>query len=295
MSKKRSQSQMILETIEGIADGTPTSPSPSPEGDASPIDQEMAKVVGFLKNPDNNGKTVEVQTRLLSIASNIRRDVPADEAFEALKHSIATYGLLQPVIVQLHNGKPTITAGHRRFKACTELGVEKIRIIARNEDRTTLQVFENIHRADLSPIEYCEAIKALKDSNQGWTIADLCKAIGQADRKTVGYYLKIADWSEERKKKAIAQNWSKRQLIAMEKSKSEEAMGDASPKNADKLETILSRMTIAPKDRKTLLRVSRPLLTLSKIQLEQLEALVKELKQDQAGPAEPADGAPLPH
>jgi len=274
MSKKRSQSQMILETIDAIDS------KKSPLGDASPSDEDMLKLIAFLQNPENNGKPVEVQTRLLSIDSNIRREILIDESYEALKQSIAMYGLLQPIIIQLHLGKPTITAGHRRFKACLELGQQRIRAIARSEqDRTTIQIFENIHRSDLSPIEYCEAIKALKDVNPGWTISDLCNAIGQADRKTVGYYLKIADWPEDRKKHAIEHKFSKRQLIACEKAKAKEPpVGDASPMQPERIEAILNQMSITGVDRRALLKASKPILSLSRKQLDQLEAILKELK-----------------
>ena len=44
----------------------------------------------------------------------------SDEAFDRLKHSIGSFGVIKPIIV---NGGGTILAGHQRTKAMTELGI----------------------------------------------------------------------------------------------------------------------------------------------------------------------------
>jgi len=46
-----------------------------------------------------------------------------DEVLEGLKSSIEKFGYLQPVIVNIHSGKPVIIGGHQRVKAMLDQGM----------------------------------------------------------------------------------------------------------------------------------------------------------------------------
>jgi ParB family chromosome partitioning protein len=119
---------------------------------------------------------------------------------DELAQSIRLHGLLQPIVVEpIEDGrKYRILAGHRRYKACQEAGLETIPCIVRTvqeHTRLELQVIENIHRRDLSPIEEARALKRLQDEfelDQRGLADRLGKSLG-----SVNQTLRILSLSDE--------------------------------------------------------------------------------------------------
>lgn len=117
-----------------------------------------------------------------------------------LAESIRKHGLLQPIVVEpIEDGRRyRILAGHRRYKACGEAGFETIQCIVRTVEEHTrleLQVIENLHRKDLSPVEEARALKRLMDEfnlNQ----RDLAKRLGKS-LGSVNQTLRILSLSDE--------------------------------------------------------------------------------------------------
>lgn len=77
---------------------------------------------------------------------------------EMLKESIKNEGIIQPLAVNIVDGKYNLLAGGRRFRACVELKIENIPVRIYEEDLNELQVrsielMENIARKDLTWIE----------------------------------------------------------------------------------------------------------------------------------------------
>jgi ParB family chromosome partitioning protein len=93
-------------------------------------------------------------------------DGDANEAFEALKASIADGGQQVPILVRPHpeqEGRYQAAYGHRRIRAAKALGI-KVKAIVRNlEDRELVvaQGKENLDRSDLSFIERAQFAAAL--------------------------------------------------------------------------------------------------------------------------------------
>src|SRR5262245_37181318 len=82
-----------------------------------------------------------------------RKDFDPDE-LSALKQSLATHGLLQPVVVRSTPTGYQLIAGERRLRAARENGWKEIPV--RIVDFNDRQVFEaamveNLQRADLNP------------------------------------------------------------------------------------------------------------------------------------------------
>lgn len=100
---------------------------------------------------------------------NIRKDLDAgteDTGLENLADSIKDKGLLNPLIVRKHDdGTYELIAGQRRFLACQRLGWETIPAIIRDitddTDATILSLIENVHRADLNPIDKARAYQKI--------------------------------------------------------------------------------------------------------------------------------------
>ena len=126
---------------------------------------------------------------LQSIVPNPKqpRSVFEPEAFAELVHSIRELGVLQPIVVRPlgeKDGKPTyeLIMGERRLRASKEAGLKKIPAVIRNTtDDNMLRdaLLENIHRANLNPLEEASAYQQLL-SDFGITQDQLAEKIGRS-------------------------------------------------------------------------------------------------------------------
>lgn len=102
---------------------------------------------------------------------NVRKDLHAgteDVGLAELAESIRERGLLSPVIVKpLPDGTYELIAGQRRLLACQRLGWTTIPALIREGtndlDVVTISLVENVHRADLSPMDKARAFQKLYD------------------------------------------------------------------------------------------------------------------------------------
>ncbi|WP_199254728.1 ParB/RepB/Spo0J family partition protein [Mycolicibacterium mengxianglii] len=117
------------------------------------------------------------------------RQVFDEEALSELVHSIKEFGLMQPIVVR---ALPTETAGsparyqlvmgERRWRAAQEAGLATIPSIVRETiDNNMLRdaLLENIHRAQLNPLEEAAAYQQLLDEF-GVTHDELASRIGRS-------------------------------------------------------------------------------------------------------------------
>ena len=88
-----------------------------------------------------------------------------EESLRDLSESIKVHGLLQPITVKNNdNGKFTIIAGERRWRASQIAGIKKVPVNIINigdKNLFELALVENIQREDLNPVEAAMAIKDL--------------------------------------------------------------------------------------------------------------------------------------
>ncbi len=92
------------------------------------------------------------------------RTVFDEEALEELAHSVREFGLLQPIVVRQGQGGYELVMGERRWRAAQRAGLTAIpAIIRRTEDVALLRdaLLENIHRANLNPLEEAAAYQQL--------------------------------------------------------------------------------------------------------------------------------------
>ncbi len=111
------------------------------------------------------------------------RTVFDETAMEELKASIQVVGVLQPIVVrQLKPHAYELVMGERRFRACQALGRERIpAIVKETSDDALLRdaLLENIHRADLNPLEEAAAYQQLL-AEFGVTHEELAQRIGRS-------------------------------------------------------------------------------------------------------------------
>ncbi|MGX7896150.1 ParB/RepB/Spo0J family partition protein [Tsuneonella sp. HG222] len=103
-----------------------------------------------------------------------------EDALAELAQSIATRGVIQPVIVRpLAGGRYQLVAGERRWRAAQKAQVHEIPALIRDLDEhdvMALALIENIQREDLNPIEEARAYQRLADQ-QDMTQADIAKLV----------------------------------------------------------------------------------------------------------------------
>ena len=102
-----------------------------------------------------------------------------EDAIKELSESIKRHGLLQPVVVIEQNGDYVLIAGERRVRASRVAGLETIRAIIADIDRSRfreLALIENIQREALNPIELARSYKELIEE-YGITQEELAKTI----------------------------------------------------------------------------------------------------------------------
>ena len=92
------------------------------------------------------------------------RRVFDEAALEELSQSIATRGVLQPILVRPHGRNYQIVAGERRWRAAQRARLHEVPVIVRElDDADTFEIalLENIQRRDLNAIEEADAYKRL--------------------------------------------------------------------------------------------------------------------------------------
>lgn len=111
------------------------------------------------------------------------RHVFDEEALNELTHSIREFGLLQPVVVRpVAGGGYQLVVGERRLRATKAAGLDVIpAIIKHTADDVLLRdaLLENIHRAQLNPLEEAAAYQQLLE-DFGATHEQLAERLGRS-------------------------------------------------------------------------------------------------------------------
>ena len=113
------------------------------------------------------GGPVYRELALADIVPNAKqpRTVFDEESLAELVHSIREFGLMQPIVVRETSvGRYELVMGERRWRASQEAGLSTIpAIVRRTADQDMLRnaLLENIHRAQLNPLEEAAAYQQL--------------------------------------------------------------------------------------------------------------------------------------
>lgn len=122
------------------------------------------------------------------------RTVWDEQQLGDLAQSIKENGIIQPIIVRKNTDGYEIVAGERRYRAACMAGLDKVPVLERkatDDEMLELALVENIHRADLNPIERAKAYQRFIDTfNLNQTEA--AKRLGE-DRTVVSNHLRILD------------------------------------------------------------------------------------------------------
>lgn len=102
---------------------------------------------------------------------------------ENLAQSIEEHGLIQPIVVEEHDGHYVLIDGERRLRAVNSLGLANIQAVVHTydekpADKLIQAVVANMQRSDLNPIEEGEAYEKLHQ--QGVTISSIARTVGRS-------------------------------------------------------------------------------------------------------------------
>ena len=115
-----------------------------------------------------------------------------EAALAELAQSIATVGVIQPIIVCKNGERYTIIAGERRYRAARMAGLDEIPAIVRDwekQARLEAALIENLQRADLNPIEEAAGVKQLMEET-GLTQEKAAERLGKS-RPAVANLLRL--------------------------------------------------------------------------------------------------------
>ena len=122
-----------------------------------------------------------------------------DDAVSELADSIAQHGLIQPIVVTpLSNGRYSIVAGERRWRACRMAGLMEVPVIIKDASQQELMeiaLIENLQREDLNPVEEAFGYRSLIDAF-GLTQEEVATRMGKS-RTAVTNALRLLNLNED--------------------------------------------------------------------------------------------------
>lgn len=120
------------------------------------------------------------------------------EQLRVLSESVKENGIIQPIIVRKDTDGYEIIAGERRFRAACMAGLETVPVLEReatDDEMLELALVENIHRADLNPLERAKAYQRFIRSFN-LTQTDAAKRLGE-DRTVIANHIRLLDLPDE--------------------------------------------------------------------------------------------------
>lgn len=137
----------------------------------------------FDENAADAGGTVSININDIEPNRGQPRKDFDEKALSELADSIAQHGLIQPIVVKpTVDGRYSIIAGERRWRACRLAGLNEVPVIIKDADEQTLMeiaLIENLQREDLNAVEEALGYRSLIDG-YGLTQDEVAKRMGKS-------------------------------------------------------------------------------------------------------------------
>lgn len=159
--------------------------------------QAVAASIPDLRDA-NSTSIIDIPLHQISPNALQPRQAFDPKALDELAQSIATYGLLEPIVVTQVGAQYQIVAGERRFRAHKLLGKQTVQAIIRTAselERLELALIENIQREDLNPVEKANGYAKLVD-DFGLTQVEAAKKMGIA-RSSLANTIRLLDLPDD--------------------------------------------------------------------------------------------------
>lgn len=126
------------------------------------------------------------------------RELFGEQGIEDLKQSIATHGILQPLLVIQKGDGYELVAGERRLRAAKAVGLFKVPAVVRSateQQKLEFSLIENLQRENLNPIEEAKAYRALIEEF-GLRHDDVARRVGKS-RPVISNALRLLELPTE--------------------------------------------------------------------------------------------------
>ena len=130
------------------------------------IDHDTKIISNTVSNTSSNMLPIE---KVIANPNQPRQDFNKED-LEDLTRSIASRGIIQPIIVRVskeNNDLYQIVAGERRWRAAQKAQLHEVPVVVRDftdEELLEVAIIENVQRSNLNPVEEALAYKALIDN-----------------------------------------------------------------------------------------------------------------------------------
>ena len=161
------------------------------------IDHDTKIISNTVSNTSSNMLPIE---KLIANPNQPRQDFNKED-LEDLTRSIASRGIIQPIIVRVskeNNDLYQIVAGERRWRAAQKAQLHEVPVVVRDftdEELLEVAIIENVQRSNLNPVEEALAYKALID-NFNYTQEQVATGLGKS-RSHVANLLRLLNLPEK--------------------------------------------------------------------------------------------------
>ncbi len=168
---------------------------PEPEANLEPpLDHAAAAVPTPAIAPQSSPGATWVSVELIESNPAQPRQEFDPEEIKSLAESIATHGVLQPVVVRRFDDHYQLVAGERRLRAAREAGKVDVPVhIVDVDDRqlAELAIVENLQRKDLNALEKAASFQRYLEE-YGGTQEELARRLS-IDRSTVANLIRLLE------------------------------------------------------------------------------------------------------
>jgi len=155
--------------------------------------------VDSMIEPKSNDELRAIDVDLIERGPWQPREHFDEDALQELADSIATQGVVQPIVVrQKPDGRFEIVAGERRWRAAQKAGLSQVPAVIKTFDDQTaaaVSLIENIQRENLNPLEESTALKRLIDEFE-MTHQQVADTVARS-RASVSNLLRLQDLNPE--------------------------------------------------------------------------------------------------
>ena len=161
------------------------------------IDRDTKITSNTVSNTSSNMLPIE---KVIANPNQPRQDFNKED-LEDLTRSIASRGIIQPIIVRVskeNNDLYQIVAGERRWRAAQKAQLHEVPVVVRDftdEELLEVAIIENVQRSNLNPVEEALAYKALID-NFNYTQEQVATGLGKS-RSYIANLLRLLNLPEK--------------------------------------------------------------------------------------------------
>ena len=150
---------------EPAASGTAAATAPAMSHQPEPQLPKPSSPAATQPNPQSDG-LYYVDIDLIDPSPYQPRTRFREAALDELARSIASSGIVQPLVVRLINNRYQLIAGERRWRAAQRAAIQRVPVVVRDvpeEMALEMTLVENLQREDLNPIEQARAFQRLTE------------------------------------------------------------------------------------------------------------------------------------